>query len=540
MREADRQSKPLVVILLLLFMASSLSAQLGSTCAGCHAEIVRKYNATGMARSSGKTGTGGFHESFSKAEIQDASGAQYKISNSYVMQFQRESAGVLGQRALNWFIGSGNVGRSYLFESDGFLFQAPVSYYTSRSAWDISPGYQRSRNIELSRLVETRCLQCHASGLNPVADFQNKFGQPPFLENGVSCERCHGSGTLHVEKMKKGEGGSREIINPAKLEPAQRDSVCAQCHLTGVSRVARRIREPFRPGALLSDSIAVFVWKGSASELNATSHYERLRQSACQRVSGEKLWCGTCHDPHQEPEATKRVAYYRERCVSCHKEKSCKEVLAVRRKVGDDCTSCHMPKSNTRTMEHVAFTDHSISRRAKTQSFSPVAEKILEPFWKVEMTDRDYAMGYATVAPAEASVRQRAFTLLQKSANEDPADAVILSQLAQFYDRMGQEEKAMELCRKVLQIDATNSAVAMNLGTYVAKRGNMAEAIALWKQALLGNPSLTGARLNLGIAQYRNGDVKDAEETLKTALSFAPDNEAARRMLTEIQAVRKD
>ena len=36
---------------------------------------------------------------------------------------------VHGSRPLEYFIGSGTVGRSYLYSLDGFLYQAPVSWY---------------------------------------------------------------------------------------------------------------------------------------------------------------------------------------------------------------------------------------------------------------------------------------------------------------------------------------------------------------------------------------------------------------------------
>ena len=52
--------------------------------------------------------------------------------------------------------------------------------------------------------------------------------------------------------------GKAKMVNPAKLVPPLRDAVCAQCHLTGQSRVARsghRI-EDYRPGDALSDFVA--------------------------------------------------------------------------------------------------------------------------------------------------------------------------------------------------------------------------------------------------------------------------------------------
>src|SRR5204863_336581 len=83
---------------------------------------------------------------------------------------------------------------------------------------------------------------------------------------------------------------------------------------------------------------------------------------ACKRESGERLWCGSCHDPHGEPEPLKRIDFYRSRCQRCHELSACKENLATRRKAQDDCIACHMPKGQVRDTEHAVFTDHTIPR----------------------------------------------------------------------------------------------------------------------------------------------------------------------------------
>ena len=132
--------------------------------------------------------------------------------------------------------------------------------------------------------------------------------------------------------------GPRGILNPAKLDAARRDSVCAQCHLTGAARIARAGHPRYRVGDLLSDSVAVFVWEGATGgAAAATSHYEKLEQSKCKQASGVKLWCATCHDPHATVPIAKRAEHYRQACLSCHATKPC---------TGDGgagCASCHMP-----------------------------------------------------------------------------------------------------------------------------------------------------------------------------------------------------
>ncbi len=515
----------MIAFLSLLLLAAPTPEVGSKACAACHAEIYRKYSATGMATSSGRAGTGRFEESFGHAAFSDdASGAAYRVAKGaggYELAFSKPASAVEGKRTLEWFVGSGGIGRSYLFSVDGFLFQAPVSYYSSAARWDVSPGYQGRQSIDLTRGVETGCLQCHASRIRAVGGTQNRFANPPFEEGGVSCERCHGPGRLHVERQ--GKGG---IVNPAKLDPVRRDSTCAQCHLTGVARIARG--PAYQPGAPLSNSLAIFVWADAeSSELTATSHFEKLQQSRCKQASGGRLWCGTCHDPHDPPPAAQSTAYFRGKCLGCHTPATCKR--------GEDCAACHMPKGQVRAGEHIAFTDHAIRRTVAARP-QPAGKHELASFWKGPADERDLALAYAVVAPVDPEVRPRALELLQRAETKAPRDVMVLSQLAQFYDKLGDEEKAMALCERILRIDPGHPAAAANLATYLIKRGRASEAIALWEKALARNPAATGTRMNLAVAHYRNGNLPAAAEAVKKALAFDPDHDFGRKLLTEIEA----
>ena len=190
-------------------LAADNTAAGSAACAGCHADIYRKYMATGMARSSGRVGAGGFAEQFTAASFQDPkTGASYRITktkDAYRMEFARPTTGVRGERDLRWFIGSGRVGRSYVFSVDNFLFQAPVSYYSSPASWNLSPGYSGKSSLDLAKPVEEPCLTCHSSRIQLVENTQNRYLDPPFLEDGIGCERCHGDGKRHIAAMRSGK-----------------------------------------------------------------------------------------------------------------------------------------------------------------------------------------------------------------------------------------------------------------------------------------------------------------------------------------------
>ena len=469
-----------------------------------------------MARSSGRLGP-------AAAAIENFDGASFSVAGTdckmspapsgFLFEFSRREPAVSASRALDWFIGSGHVGRNYLYARDGFLFQAPISYYSLAGRFAASPGYQQKPTIELTRPVTTACLQCHASRLQPVAGTANRFGAEPFLEGGVSCERCHGPGQQHVERA-----GQGVMVNPAKLPPARRDSICAQCHLTGAARVARvDPAQRYRPGDRLSDSIAVFVWGGSgAAATSATNHFEQLASSACQRVAGAKLWCRTCHPVHGKAVEVKTV------CLGCHVSSKHKE------ENDGNCTACHMPRRVTEMGDHVAYTDHSIARRPRPADVAP-ARVELRPFGGAKYDARDLALAYAS-----AGVGAKALELLEKAAAQSPQDTAVLLQLAQLHDRAGQEEKAVPLYERVLRLDPGETTAAINLGGSLMKRSRTREAMALWESALRRNPGLIEARLNLAVARFRAGERDAALAELKLALEWEPDHAVARQLLDEV------
>jgi hypothetical protein len=512
-------------------------------CAGCHSEIARRYLATSMARSSGAIGPGTMVETFDHARFTDVRlGAEYRVSLSpdgYRLEFARDATGARGDCVLRWFVGSGRVARSYILSREGFLFQAPVSYYATSGNWAVSPGFEQHKSIHFTRSVTTKCLQCHASRLQPVAGTDNRFANLPFREGGVSCERCHGPGGRHVSKMLAGDRtGIAEIVNPEKLTGQRRDSICAQCHLTGAARVARSHppRPTYRPGDLLSDYTEYFVWNGASGAMNANSHFEKLWQSACKRAGGDKLWCGSCHDPHGEPAPAERVNFYRARCSKCHTSSACTEKPETRRGSDDDCIGCHMPKAKVRDTEHAVFTDHSIPRRQALTSEMPDSRGKLEQFWKTPAGERDLGLAYAAAAAADPELRAPGLVLLRKAAARDPGDVPVLMQLAQFADEDGREEEALARNQGILRLDPSQTAVAVNLGVALMKQGRVQDAIRLWQDALARNPGLTGARINLAVAQYRSGEASRAQATLRKALEYDPDEPAARKLLAEIQS----
>ncbi len=537
------------LLLLVAIAGSPVAAETGSAaCAPCHAGIFERYMRTPMALSSGRTVSGRAVERFDRDEFSHAAtGVRYRVYrgvNKLSFDFDLTDAGlrIHGSRPLEYFIGSGTVGRSYLFSIGGFLYQAPVSYYAAKNGWDLSPGFQNYDHVQLTRPVEPACLRCHASRLQPLASTLNGYADPAFLEGGIGCERCHGFGEEHIAKMKSGktEGGSG-IVNPRRLSPERRDSVCAQCHLTGVARIDKAGRDAgsFRPGERLSDYLSVFVWSGAPAEMKVTSHFEKLEESRCKIESGDRLWCGSCHDPHSVPTVDEKASFFRSKCLECHSGAvQCKASAQLRARSGNRCVDCHMPKNPVVDVAHAVYTDHSIPRRAPGTAREAVSsQRVLKPFGSSAASDRDLGMAYAFVVEGERNPADeaRAFELLRAAVARQPNDIPAAVQLAILYGYRGQEDQAIALYEMVVRADPSQVVAATNLATYLIKKGRADEAVRLWSDVLVRSPGLEIARMNLALARHLAGDSKGAAQVLKDGLDLNPGATEMRRLLNQLR-----
>lgn len=511
-------------VLLGLVLPLSAAEWVGSkACGNCHGEIYRKYAATAMALTSGPAAFATVPEQSFSAN----SGYRYSIvhrDRRLVLEFGKE------RRELAYFVGSGASARSYLMAVDGFLYEAPATYYSRLGAWAPSPGYDRYSYPFLTRAIAPGCLQCHATRVQPIAGTQNGFRSPPFLEGGVGCERCHGPGTAHAASGKR-----EDIVNPSALPAEQRDSVCAQCHLSGEIRVDRvgKSMTAFTAGDKLSSYTTTFVRTTSSRGMKVTSHVEDLAQSACSRASGDRLWCGSCHDPHFVPPPAEKAAWFRSKCQNCHAPKVCQR--------GDNCISCHMPGTPVTDADHVVYTDHSIPRRALPRNRKAAADAPLSAFGGANASTtagpRDLGLAYAIVALREqnAVYGARAFDLLREAERQDPNEPQTLSYLADLYKTRKDDRNAERLYRRLYAIDPTQSSAPTNLGAYEMERGHDEQAIRLFQEALRISPALVLVRLNLAVALVRTGNSAEARSTLEKALWFNPSFGAAREMLDRIR-----
>lgn len=509
------------VAFLLLASASWGQIYVGSkVCGECHPKIAESYRQTAMAQASGR---------IADLHLPDGEVTTAKGKVSYTVTWKEGGAqlsyrkdDLAGNKALRYYIGSGTHGRGFIFEEKGQPFQSPVAYYGTQRGWDVAPGYEGENGIFIARKVEKSCLACHTSGMKPAA-------AGLFEEGAVSCERCHGPGDAHVKAVRSGKAtaATLAIVNPAKLEAAQRDSVCARCHLTGETRVLKpgRTETSFQPGDLLTDSIVPFVWATpDQAQFKVVGHFEGLWRSKCKRASGDRLSCLTCHDPHMNVPEQRKVSYYRSKCLGCHAQADCRETIAVRQSKSDSCIACHMQQRASTDGQHTAFTDHSI-RRTPAASMPGGHGDELVAFWKDRATPRDYALAYVDIG----NWRKAREELLKVS--DDPS---VAAPLAYTDDLAGETQKAEDLYRQALAKDQDDLLALTNLGIHLARRGELTQAVDLWKRALAINPGLEAPGLNLARIEWKLGRRAEAKAAVSQVLSLNPDSVQAQSLLRQM------
>jgi hypothetical protein len=405
-------------------------------------------------------------------------------------------------------IGSGSHALGFLAQIGDHLFQSPLSYYTIRQAWDVAPGYEQSSAPDFSRPVTLACLSCHSDKPRPIPDTLNSYLSPPFEQTGIGCDRCHGPAEAHLKRPVSGS-----IVNPAKLSETARDSVCEQCHLAGEVRIPNpgKAITDFQPGQVLEDSYTVYVARHDPEEtIKVISQSEQLRLSVCARSSRGKLWCGTCHDPHQTP--MRPAEYFRARCLTCHVGSLSPSHAAP----AQNCIGCHMPRRPAKDGGHTAFTDHRISRRpeAAPQTAAALNDELLE--WrqpKPPLRDRNLGLALVTVGIENHRPNQviRGYRMLNRLEQNSQGDAATETSLGTILLTAKQLAEAQIRFERALKLRPNYAPYEVNLAACWLDRGEAAEAIRHLERAVELDPLLGPAVQMLGEAYRRQGEQAKAE-----------------------------
>ena len=504
-----------------------------AVCSNCHRQIYDRYMSTPMANASGLAEQGVIPGTYTNA----ASGVTYQIvekDGAVWLLYDRPGEGSLhGRQKLDYFMGSGNHARTYLYAIDGYWFETPIAYYSEKRAYDMRPSLEAEKEMPFNLPQNFECMRCHMNGAQlEDPGTRNHYRGLPFLHGGIACEDCHGDSSAHVAS-----GGEASMLSIAKLDPDRQVAICLLCHLEGDASVRRPGRSlvNYKPGDEIADYMSYFVLAGARAANRGVSEVEGLNLSKCRQMSGPKMSCLTCHDPHYSPPAQEKGAFYRAKCLICHS--GAKDGTAHFRQ--PDCVGCHMPKRGAPDLAHSVWTDHRILASPDAAlAVQPAEAAALTsvPGVKSEATPRDVALGYySLVTNGDASAAVRAWTSLQDVVSADRGDSEAVAALG-FLDYLrGDRAQAAVFYQSALALDPGNFNVAIDLGVLLA-RTEPERAAALWSAVFEKNQDITELGMNIATLQCDLGASEQAEAALKRVLMYSPDHRAARDELREIQS----
>ncbi len=549
-------------VVLLLAVASGLRSKLAASsmaaptspvssgdqvCANCHQAIYASYQRTSMAQGSGSVAAG---NPPSGEFPHKPSGILYRVfdrQGSAFLSYDRAAkpiemmaldhaatsspaaaAPLHGERRLEYFIGSGKHGRTYLYQVDGTWFEIPINYYTRRQAWGMAPAFDKATTMPADLPADPGCLRCHTTGVaSPTAGSRSHYPGRPFAQYGIGCSSCHGDPTAHLAA-----NGHGPIVNPGKLDPSRRDSACLSCHLEGDAVVFRAGKSlaRFQPGEDLS-AIAVYFVRASAAGGGgrASSQYEGLLRSACKRAAGDRLTCTSCHDPHSSPTEVEKVSYYRAKCLACH---SSPAMATAHHPEQPDCASCHMPARATTDISHEQSVDHDIERiPASLEAAAPrTGEKLLAVGgWSA--SDRELGLAYGQMAGrGDRQAGERALALLVRAEAAGADDPALHAQLGFLRQVSGDRDAARSEYLLTLKENPFDPLALSNLAVLDATGGSVADATALLDRLITADPTQTRAGLNLAFIECRLGQPAKALATLATLAQYNLDDPSLRTL----------
>jgi hypothetical protein len=474
-------------------------------CSKCHAEEVDGFSRSKMAHSMRVGGQ-------EPDGVVTASGATITMHSDKQGSWQTlTSHGSTTTYHIDYVIGSGTHASGYIMDLGNHLFQSPVAYYLNRSAYGLAPGYEGKPDPDFTRPIATGCVFCHAGSFDAVAGSQNRYGATPFPHLAISCNRCHGPLAAHLANP-----SSENIVNPADLEPAARDSVCEQCHLIGVARILNPGKKftDFSAGKPLEETFSIYHNQSpTGTAFKVISHSEQLALSKCARGSGGKMWCGTCHNPHDEP--TTPVSYYRERCMLCHAKTA---FASDHPDKTSNCIGCHMPKREADDGGHSAFTDHRIQRQPRHEAAaeSPETVPAIVP-WRqppLEFTTRNLGMALIESGLAQRSPKQilsgyRTLTTVQQ---QFPQDSEMYNMFGAALIAGGQYDEAVQAFTLAVRFDPSSSPKEASLGQAYLAAGQEALGEQHLERAMELDPLNLSAAALLIDAYDKSGKPSKADQ----------------------------
>src|ERR1035437_2309185 len=163
------------------------------TCRVCHQSIYETYIQTGMGQSFGLATKEKSAADFSPAHALVYDSAldfyykPYWTKDTFcIMEYRLEGKDTVHKRIqeVDYIVGSGQHTNSHIFNTNGYLYQAPITFYTQKHRWDLAPGFEKGASSRFQRLIEIECMSCHNGYPEFVTNSENKYVS---VKTGIDC-----------------------------------------------------------------------------------------------------------------------------------------------------------------------------------------------------------------------------------------------------------------------------------------------------------------------------------------------------------------
>lgn len=548
-----------------------------SQCRACHQDIHNTFIHTGMGRSFDVASEQKSDARFGEhALVYDTASNLYyhpffEDSILYIREFRLENGDTIHQRLeqVDYIVGSGQHTNSHIVDNNGYIYQAPITYYTQEERWDMAPGF-RGDNIRFERWLSAECITCHNHLPKAVEGAMHKYEKMP---RGIECERCHGPGEIHVREKLAGniidtaKFIDYSIVNPKDLSRDLQMDLCQRCHLQGIAVLNEgKTFFDFKPGMPLKEVMNVFLprYTNSHEKFIMASQADRLRLSACFQQSD--MTCLTCHNPHKSIETTDK-RQYNTACINCHGGKAkieCTASLSERQAEQDDCSGCHLPRASSIDIPHINITDHYINRnnikgKKKEKAQGEAAFLGLQILTKTSAEPLEMAQGYLALydkyLPSEM-VLDSAFYYLNLAkkdsevyfktlihyhftrqnyaeiiANVNPTKSIIDAwtayRIGEAFYKNADFPNALQYHQRATEKMPYHLEFQEKLGTTYIQVQQIPEAIKILEWVLKEDDKRAVAWCNLGYAYLLQQQITKAENYYDKAIALNPDYEQA-------------
>jgi tetratricopeptide (TPR) repeat protein len=209
------------------------------------------------------------------------------------------------------------------------------------------------------------CAECHSTNLLKNFDPATNSYQTTWSEIDVSCEACHGPGSLHVkwaeipDMARPNDKTFGLVVQTGNLDSKGMVELCAPCHsrrtiIGDYDHTQKEQLDTFLP-ELLNEG----MYYADGQILEEVYVYASFLQSKMYRMG---VSCSDCHDVH----SLKFLKEGNDLCLQCHRADLYntsahhfhKPVFEKKPSKGWLCKSCHMPQRAYMGIDYRA--DHSI------------------------------------------------------------------------------------------------------------------------------------------------------------------------------------